>query len=136
MAKSIRLIKQSTVFLPEQSSYKLELQAVDAQNMTNKIFVNQRTRSFSKDTLEDVFCAIATPTQLEDFAEDSPNEGTSFFRTNRIELVARTPEMLQDVFESILYEVKKLVVDLDALDNLEDAQVFLINSTEPITIIS
>lgn len=102
--------------------------------MPNKIFVKQRIRNFAKDTIDDIFCAIATPTQLEDFAEDSPNQDTGYFRADQIELVARTPEMIQDVFNSILFEVKKLVVDLEALDQLEDAQVFLINATDPITI--
>jgi hypothetical protein len=135
MSKSIQLVKQSTVFLPDQSSFKLIVEAVNPENMTSKIFVNQRIHNFAKGGFEDFFRAICTPTQLEDFDEDAPSEGTSFFRSNKIELVARTPEALKDVFDSILFEVKKLVVDLTALDDLNNAQTYLINAAGPIEII-
>lgn len=133
MSKSIQISKRSTIEVPDISSYKLVVEAINAQNMPNKIFVKQRITNFAKGTIDDIFVAIATPTQLEDFAEDSPEEGTSFFRSSSIELVGRTPEMLQTVFASIIYETKKLVVDLTDMDNLSDAQVFNINAIDPVT---
>ena len=135
MAKSIQIIKQSCIFLPDISSYKIHIQAINAQNMPNKIFVNQRMQNVAQGYTDDVFRAVCTPTQLEDFDEDSPSEGTSFFRTDKIELVARTPEMIKDVFDSILFEVKKLVVDLSALDDLSMAQVYEINAIDPVSIV-
>jgi hypothetical protein len=135
MSKSIQLVKQSTVFLPDQSSFKLIIEAVNAENMPSKIFVNQRVHNFAKSSIEDVFCAVCTPTQLEDFDEDAPAQGTSYFRVSKVELVARTPEALKDVFDSILFEVKKLVVDLTALDDLNNAQTYLINAVDPVVVI-
>jgi hypothetical protein len=135
MSKSIQIIKRSTVNLPELSSYKLVIDAVEAVDMPDKIFVKQRIKNFAKDRIDDTFVAIATPTQLEDFDEDAPADGSSFFRTNSIELVMRTPELLQEVFDSLMYEVKKLVVDLEDIEKLSDEEVFLVESDQPISVI-
>lgn len=133
MTKSIQIIKRSTVKIPELSSYKLVVETANPVGMPDKIFVNQRIQNFAKGRLDDTFVAVATPAQLEDFDEDAPAEGSSFFRTNKIELIARTPELLQEVVDSLMYEVKKLAVDLDDIETLEDEEVFLIQSDQPIT---
>ena len=133
MAKSIQLSKRSTVEVPGLSSFKLVVEAINAQDMTNKIFVNQRIHDFAKESVEDYFVAVATPTQLEDFPENSPVAGSSYYRTNRIELIGRTPEYMQEVFETLLFEVKKLVIDLSDLENLKAAEVYQITATDAIT---
>jgi hypothetical protein len=135
MSKSIQIVKQSTVEIPGISSYKLVVSTANAQNMPDKIFVKQRTRNFAKDSIDDTFVAVCTPVQLEDFEEDAPGEGTSYFRTNTIELVGRTPEYLTEVFDSLLYETQKLVVDLTDLDNLSVAEVYNITANGPITVV-
>jgi hypothetical protein len=136
MAISIQLLRQSTVEVPDISSHKLIVSTTNAQNMSDKIFVNQRIRNFARDRFDEVFVAVCTPTQLEDFEEDSPSEGTSYYRTNRIELIARTAEELQTVFNSLVYETKKLVVDLTDLENLVDAQLYDISAINPVTELS
>jgi hypothetical protein len=133
MSISIQISKRSTVEVPEISSYKLVVEAINAQNMPDKIFVNQRIRNFAKLQSEDFFVAVCTPTQLEDFFEDSPSGDTTYYRTNRVELIGRTAEMVQDVFESLLYEVKKLVVDLSDLETMVEAEVYSITANTPIT---
>lgn len=134
MAKSIQLAQQSTVPLPDISSLKLVVQAVNAQDMPDKIFIKQRIRNFAKGTFDDTFVAVCTPTQLEDFPEDSPNSETSYYRTNRIELIGRTAEVLRSVFDSIKYEVKKLVIDLNDMDTLDTAHVYNISAQGPICV--
>lgn len=136
MAISIQLLRQSTVEIPDISSYKLVVSTTNAQNMSNKIFVNQRIRNFAKNRFDDVFVAVCTPTQLEDFEEDAPGEGTSYYRTDTIELIARTAEELQAVFDSLVYETKKLVVDLTDLENLLKTQLYDISAVNPVTEIS
>jgi hypothetical protein len=133
MLKSIQLVKQSTIELPGISSYKLVVRAANAQNMPDKIFVKQRVRNFAKDSTDDTFVAVCTPVQLEDFEEDAPGEGSSYFRSNTIELIGRTPEYLTEVFDSLLYETQKLVIDLTDLDSLSDAEVYNITAIGPIT---
>jgi hypothetical protein len=132
MAKSIQILKNHTVELPDISSYKLTVQAINPQEMPSKIFIKQRIRNFAKDTFDDTFVAVCTPTQLEDLQEDAPDEGTSYYRTDRIELIARTPEVIQTILDSLLYEVKKLVVDLSDLDNLAEPRVYTISANSPI----
>lgn len=114
----------------------LVVDAINAEDMPDKIFVNQRIRNFAKGDFEDTFVAVCTPTQLEDFLEDSPGEGTSYYRTNSIRLIARTAEELRAVFESLVYEVKKLVVDLTDLDSLSEAEVYTISALDPVSILS
>lgn len=132
MRKSIQISKRSTIYIPDILSFKLVVETLNAENMSDKIFVNQRIRNFAKERFDDTFVAVCTPVQIEDFAEDSPEEGTSFYRTNSIELVGRTPEYLQTVFESLVYEVKKLVLDLEQMDYLSEAEVYTITSEEEI----
>jgi hypothetical protein len=133
MPKSIQIVKQSTVELPGISSYKLIVQTRNAQEMTSKIFIKQRVRNFAKNTTDDVFVGVCTPVQLEDFDEDAPAEGSSYFRSDYIELIGRTPEFLREVFDTLVYETKKLVVDLSDLDSLAEAQVYTISANAPVT---
>lgn len=132
MAKSIKIVKKSTVELPDISSYKLVVQAIEPVEMDGKVFIKQRIRNFAKETTDDIFVGVCTPTQLEDFEEDAPGHGTSFFRTDSIELVARTPEVIQEVFSSLVYEVKKLVVDLTDLESLQDEEIYSISALDPV----
>jgi hypothetical protein len=132
MAKSIQISKKSTTPIPGIQSFKMEVQAINAVNMPSKIFIKQRVRNFAKDRFDDTFVAICTPVQLEDLAEDSPEEGTSYYRTDTIELVVRTAEMLQTVFDSLLYEVQKLVVDLQDIDLLEPEEIYTLSSDGPL----
>ena len=126
MPKSIKLSKKSTVYVPDLQSYKLVVAAVDAENTTDKIFIKQRIHNFARGKFEDNFVGVCTPVQIEDFPEDAPEEGSSYFRTSSIEVVARTPELIQDVFNSLLYEVKKLLLDLEDIENLSEEEVYTI----------
>lgn len=112
--------------MPDLQSYKLVVAAVDAENTTDKIFIKQRIHNFARGKFEDNFVGVCTPVQIEDFPEDAPEEGSSYFRTSSIEVVARTPELIQDVFNSLLYEVKKLLLDLEDIENLSEEEVYTI----------
>jgi hypothetical protein len=133
MPRNIQIVKQSSEYVPGISSVKLVVEAINPENMSDKIFVKQRIHNFSKGDFEDVFAAVCTPAQLEDLQEDSPADGTSYFRANAIELVSETEEHLDTVFGSMLYEVKKLLVDLDAMDRLKTAVVYNVPSEGEIT---
>jgi hypothetical protein len=120
MKKSIHIGRLSPQLDENAQSYKTVLLASAAVGMTAKIFVMQRAHNYAKETVEDTFAAVATPTQLEDFNEDAPADGSSYFRTDTIELVARTPEQLQSVFNSITFEVSSLIKDLESLEELTE----------------
>jgi hypothetical protein len=136
MAKSIQISRRYVDTNRELSSYRLYVEAINAQEMTNKVFIKQRIVNFSKGTTDDIFVGVCTPTQLEDLGEDSPLAGTSFFRSNSIDLVATTSEELKNTLDSVIFEVKKLVDDLSALDVLTDDEVYNIEPNVPITILA
>jgi hypothetical protein len=124
MPKNIKITRQATTYIPDIKSYKMIIEAIDPEEMSAKIFIQQRIVNFARGTTDDIFAAVCTPVQLEDFGEDSPLAGTSYFRTDKIELVGGTPELMLELFNSLVYEVKKLVADLNAMDTLDATEVF------------
>jgi len=117
---TLNLVRRATDFDPAASSYRLTLEVNSAQNITSKVFVNQRLRNLSNNSFEDVFAAVATPAQLEDFDEDVPGPGTSYYRTNKIDILSRNADYLNDVYDDIVWQVQKLVDDMKALTKIEN----------------
>ena len=136
MAKSIQISRRYVDTSKELSSYRLYMEAINAQEMTNKVFIKQRVVNFSKGTTDDIFVGVCTPAQLEDLGEDSPLAGTSFFRSNTVDLIATTSEELKNILDSAIFEVKKLVDDLSALDVLTDDEIYSIQPNQPVTVLA
>ena len=128
MPKKIQISRQGTVWLPHMQSYKMIVEAINAEEMPAEVFIKQRLRNFVQDNFTDNFVAVATPTQLEDFPLNSPDAESSFYRVSKIELVGRLPENLDAIFDTLLFEVQKLVQDLNALDILENAKIYEIDN--------
>lgn len=126
----INLIRKSNTYDSQAGSYKMLLEIVSTENVAKDLFIKQRLRNFVKNNFEDVFCAVATPAQVEEFDINSPRAGDSFFRTNIIELVSRNANYLENVFQSILKELQKLVEDVEALENLKTDGVYSITSAD------
>jgi hypothetical protein len=114
---TFNLAKTTSAWAPDISSYKMTVEITSAEDAPREIFVIKRTRDFVKDQFEDVFAAVATPVQLEDFPIRAPRENSSYYRTNVATLIVRTAEGMQAVFDSMVYEIKKLALDLEALNN-------------------
>lgn len=124
MPKAIQISSQSTIWTPRLQAYKLVVEAINPENMPSEIFIKQRMKNFAQDTFDDNFVGVCTPEQLEDFPLNSPNRDSSFYRVSKIELIGRLPETLNTIFNSLLYEVQKLVEDLNSLDFLEEAKIY------------
>lgn len=86
-----------------------------ATNMAANVFVIQRRWTTGNGTT-DVFAAIATPTQLEDLPVNAPTDTVGFFLSNTVDLVARTAQELDNVFEEMLAELKNLTADVTVLN--------------------
>ena len=127
---NITLSRSSSSFDSDQSSYRITLEVTQAENITPKIFVKQRLRNLSNQTFDDVFAAVCTPAQLEDFAVDAPNEGSSFYRSNKIDIVARNADYLESVYEDIVTEVQQLCKGVEALDLLNNQITVTINADD------
>jgi 5'-deoxynucleotidase YfbR-like HD superfamily hydrolase len=127
---NISILRKSTAFDPRLGGYRLVLEVSETEDITSKIFVNQRIKSFSSDTFEDFFVAVATPAQLEDFEKDSPGEGSSYYLTDKIDLLTRDADYLEEVFNDIISEVQKLISDIEALADLQNSGTYIITSSE------
>lgn len=116
---NIKLLRKGTEYDPDLQGYRLTLDVTLADGITSKIFVNQRLRSFTTQNFNDVFVAVATPAQIADFGEDAPLEGSSYFRTNKIDVISRNANYLDDVFDDIIWNVQKLIEDTEAIATLQ-----------------
>ncbi len=116
---NIKLLRKSSSYDESIASYRMIVEVTQANDITSKIFVNQRLRNFTSQSFEDVFVAVATPAQIEDFAENAPNEGSTYLRTSKIDVVSRNAAYLESVFEDIISNVQKLLEDVEALQVLD-----------------
>ena len=114
----INLVRRNTSYDRSVLSYRTTLEVLSTENINKHVFVKQRIRNFIKNTFDDIFVAVATPVQMEDLDIDSPEDGTSFYRTSKIDLMSRNAGYLEEVVQAILRELQKLVDDKEALDVL------------------
>jgi hypothetical protein len=127
---TLNLLRKSTTSVPAMQGYRMTLEITSSDDITKNVFVNQRIRDNTKQTFEDVFVAIATPAQLEDFAEDAPNNGTSYFRTSKVDILSRNLDYLESVFHDIVNQLQKLVGDVDSLSVLSDETTYQITADQ------
>ena len=127
MAK-ITLLRKSPVYDKHALSYRMQLEILATEQIVKEVFVNQRHKNFVTNTFDDVFAAVATPTQLEDFGKNSPEADSSYFRTFKIDLVSRNIDYLEDVFDSILFELTRLVDEVESLNDLQADAIYEITS--------
>jgi hypothetical protein len=129
----ITINRTTTKWQPDLSSYSLRVDVASTENIVREVFVMQRLKSFVSDQFEDVFAAVATPAQLEDLPANAPGKDTSYFRKSSVELVVRTLEGMNAVFDSLVYELNKLCLDIDVLQNdLKDTKQYIISSGAPV----
>lgn len=127
MAK-INLLRKSSSFDESVSSYRLVLEVTSSEDISSKIFVCQRLHDYVKNTFDDVFAAVCTPVQLEDLPADVPQEGTSYYRTDKVDILSRNPEYLEEVFDDIVACIQRLVRDFESLEVLEEDGTYEIDA--------
>ena len=127
MAK-INLLRTSNSYDKNMGSYRMQLEVISTEDITKHIFVKQRVRNFFKSNFDDLFAAVATPAQLEDFNIDAPNENSSYFRDSKIDIVSRNPKYLEEVFDEIISQLQKLVGDTEALNVLQADGIYQIDA--------
>lgn len=124
----ITLQRKATIPDPARISYKLALEVTAAQGITKAVFVKQRLKNPLKATFEDVTVAVASPAQLEDFPENSPNEGDSYFRSTTAEFISSNPDYLEEVYVAVQGDIQRLVTDVDVLESQSDDETTIISS--------
>ena len=118
---SLTLSQQATIYNPEQNSYQLNLVISASVDMPAKVFVMQLINGAAK------FAAISTPVQLEDINEDTPEAGSSYYRTDTVSLVGNSLEWIEWVLTEIKNDLYKLVKDYNSLQVVTAASTTLIN---------
>jgi len=125
----LTLNRRTTQWKPDITSYSMILDILAAENAPKEVFIMKRTKNFVSDQFDDVFAAVATPVQLEDLPIGAPDANSSYYRVSSVELIARTAEGIDAIFDSMIYELNKLSLDLDALQNgLREERQYIISS--------
>lgn len=129
MAK-INLLRKSTVYDSDNQSYRLVLEITSTESINKNLFIKQRFRNSIKNTFDDVFVGVATPALIEDLDINSPAEGTSLFRSDKTDLISRNAAYLEEIFNSIVRELQKLVEDNESLNVLETDGIYEITTDD------
>jgi len=113
---TLTLSKKTPEYNVELQAYSMTVEVLDSQGTEKEVFVKQKLTNFLDDSVTENFVAVCSPAQMEDLFKHSPAENTSYFRTSSISLVADNPELLEGIFNSIIYELHKLTKDLNILN--------------------
>ena len=124
---SVQLIRHTPSWVPDLSSYRINLVISSAQDIPKELFVKQKIKNFVTNAFEEVFVAVCTPAQIADFPVNSPSEGSSYFRASSITLTFRTAEDMEEVINSINYEIQKLVKDYTVLSEFSEESTITIS---------
>ncbi len=125
--KKINLFRKALKLDKSGPTYVLGLEIISSEGISKEIFVKQRQRD-NKQANNDVFVAVAANYQLEDLDVDSPKAGTSYFRTDNIELVASNPAYLDKLFDTILSEIQSLVDNAEVIDEISPDGIYEITA--------
>lgn len=108
------------------TAYRLRMQAVNAQNLSDKVFLYQKVPAdaLSRE-LKDHFVAVCKPGDLETFPADSPDPAQvyPFYRLSAVDLVEENIFKLEETADAIVNDVRELLLALEAnrrlkLDNI------------------
>jgi hypothetical protein len=112
---TLSIQRNAPVYNSTLSSYTMTLSVVSNEDIIPYVFVKQRLSALDKNSFDDVFAAIATPAQLEELGKQAPNEFSSYFLDSSVTLIARTAEYMDWLYNEILAELNKLVLDYSLL---------------------
>jgi len=127
--KKIVLSRKAVKYDIGLSAYILDLSVTAVEGIITTVFVKQRVRNPLTNTFVDVFAAIASPEQLESLDVNSPSTDTSFFLVDRVLLTGSSTTYLDDVFNSIIADLQKLVSDVEVLEDLEPDGIYTITAS-------
>jgi len=114
----LNLNKKTVTYRANLSAYSMVLEITSSQDIEKEVFVKQKLVNFTNDTPDEFFVAVCSPVQMSDLPINIPTAYSSYFRVSKVELIAGTQEELQAIFNSITFELQKLIVDLEAQQSL------------------
>jgi len=107
------------------SSYPLRVAVTAAEEMSNRIFVMQSDPDAVEGDLSDsIFVKIATPLDLEEYPDDTPDPTTEnpYYRIAEIILYFHAWDLLQEAKTLIHDAIVQLVAELKIAGNLSETE--------------
>jgi len=108
---SLILTRQFAASIPNQTGYTMILTITSAVGIDAAVFLKQRVIATDKVSTEDNFAAVCSLAQLIDYPTIAPLSQTGYWRDSTVTITVRTPEYAEDVYQEIVAEVQKLVLD-------------------------
>lgn len=125
MARRIKLTRADAATQPYKrfEAHRMQVTASNAEEMPNTVFVFQRLPGtpYGSSPADD-FVTVATALDLSAYPENTPVDGSDFFRKAVVVLDFHTPEAMLDAWNAIKARVAILKDQLDSLDVLEDGE--------------
>ena len=120
----VRLKKyvQTKYVINNVDGFRMKIEAYDANNMSAAVFRYLRGPfSASTGTYSDEFDGVCSPSDLEEFPENSPTPGANpaWFRKDSVDLVFRSQTTANETWDKIVSDVKILVNTLDIMDVIQ-----------------
>ena len=105
--------------------FRMRIEAYSANLMSNSIFRYIRGPVNSQAIQIDEFDGVCSPSDLEEFNQDSPAQGANpaWFRKNYVDLVFRSQHAAKDAWNLIVSDVRILVSTLDIMDTIVQEEV-------------
>jgi hypothetical protein len=122
--KSVNVTRADAVSVP--GAYRMDLTIDNANDITPKLFVKQRLVNPDHST-NDVFITVANAVDLEDYAEDAPADGDTYFRTDTASFVSGDTQVLNDIFDEVLQLVQVVCQQASDLETLSTTAVYTVN---------
>jgi len=127
--KTLQLLRRSVSRLAGSTGYVLECEITSSQDITKKVFVKSRLVK-NDASFKDTFYAVATPKQIVELPENAPIGTSPLFRDSKLKLYYTSLALLEADFIHLTGELRRLVDDMELLDEMEAAGLYSITATE------
>lgn len=121
----LKKLVQTKFTVNNVDGFRMKIEAHSANLMSNAIFRYIRGPVNSQAIQIDEFDGVCSPSDLEEFGQDSPAQGANpaWFRKDYVDLVFRSQHASKDAWNLIVSDVKILVSTLDIMDNIVQEEV-------------
>lgn len=122
---------ESIVNIVQDGCHRLRLWVSDYDDVDPNIFVYQRVPSVPEGPdPDDVFVNVASVADMEEYPRIEPGPDYPFFRLSSIDLVFRSVDIMDKVVARIKTDIRALLDNLAAIEELGDHSVWDFNAAE------
>lgn len=104
-------------------AYRMVVRVVRTNNIDPNIFLYKRVLdALGPNPPKDVFMAVCTPVDLEEYNAGNPAPGDIYYRVADLDLMARNMEQLEDAWTLIKSDCDELVITLETLQTVTGSE--------------